>query len=87
MAACSRLGIDSPGQRAPARSTCEWFTTDRALQLTGLRGKVVVLHAVQILCPARVHHGLPQAQRISASFAPGTSRSSAYTRFSNTTLR
>jgi peroxiredoxin len=44
--------------------------TDQALQLDDLRGKVVVLHAFQMLCPACVHHGLPQAQRIHAMFAP-----------------
>lgn len=36
---------------------------------TYLRGKVVVLHAFQMLCPACVHHGLPQAQRIHLTFA------------------
>ncbi len=38
------------------------------MQLADLRGKVVVLHAFQMLCPACVHHGLPQAQRIQAAF-------------------
>ena len=28
------------------------------------------MHAFQMLCPACVHHGLPQAQRIRAAFAP-----------------
>lgn len=66
----SRFGIDSPGVPAPAWATCEWFNTDGTLQLADLRGKVVVLHAFQMLCPACVHHGLPQAQRIRATFAP-----------------
>jgi AhpC/TSA family len=39
------------------------------LRLADLRGKVVLLHAFQMLCPACVHHGLPQAQRVRASFA------------------
>ena len=39
------------------------------MQLADLRGKVVVLHAFQMLCPACVRHGLPQAQRIHATFA------------------
>jgi hypothetical protein len=52
------------------RGCCEWFNTDAALQLSDLRGKVVVVHAFQMLCPACVHHGLPQAQRIRAAFAP-----------------
>ena len=66
----ARFGIDPPGQRAPAWATREWFNTDHALQPADLRGKVVVLHAFQMLCPACVGHGLPQAQRIHAAFAP-----------------
>ena len=68
--ALRRFGIDPAGRPAPAWTTREWFNTDDALQLTDLRGKVVVLHAFQMLCPACVHHGLPQAQRIHATFAP-----------------
>lgn len=30
---------------------------------------MIVLHAFQMLCPACVHHGLPQAQRIQSTFA------------------
>ena len=66
----SRFGIDATGVAAPAWSTSAWFNTDGALQLADLRDKVVVLHAFQMLCPACVHHGLPQAQRIRAAFAP-----------------
>jgi peroxiredoxin len=40
------------------------------LTLAGLRGKVVVLHAFQMLCPGCVSHGTPQAQRIAADFNP-----------------
>ena len=65
-----RFGIDPPGRPAPAWSTCAWFNTDGVLQLSDLRGKVVVVHAFQMLCPACVHHGLPQVQRIRAAFAP-----------------
>jgi peroxiredoxin len=64
------LGIDPPGTPAPPWTTREWFNTGAAVQLADLRGKVVVLHAFQMLCPACVHHGLPQAQRIHACFAP-----------------
>jgi peroxiredoxin len=66
----SRFGIDSPNVAAPAWSTSAWFNTEGPLQLADLRGKVVVLHAFQMLCPTCVHHGLPQAQRIRAAFAP-----------------
>jgi peroxiredoxin len=64
----SVFGIDPPGQHAPPWTTCEWFGIGDAVQLADLRGKVVVLHAFQMLCPACVHHGLPQAQRIHATF-------------------
>jgi peroxiredoxin len=63
------FGLDPLGQPAPPWTTREWFGIDSAVQLTDLRGKVVVLHAFQMLCPACVHHGLPQAQRIHATFA------------------
>jgi peroxiredoxin len=62
------FGIDPPGQPAPPWTTRDWFNTDEAMDLAGLHGRVVVLHAFQMLCPACVHHGLPQAQRIHATF-------------------
>jgi hypothetical protein len=65
-----RLGIAPAGQTAAPWTACEWFNSDGALQPLDLRGKVVVLHAFQMLCPACVHAGLPQAQRIRAAFAP-----------------
>ncbi len=63
------FGIDPPGRPAPPWTTSEWLNTGGAVQLADLRGKVVVLHAFQMLCPACVHHGLPQAQRVHATFA------------------
>jgi peroxiredoxin len=66
-----RYGLDPRGQPATAWTTGEWFNTGgAALQLADLRGKVVVLHAFQMLCPACVQHGLPQAQRVRAVFSP-----------------
>jgi peroxiredoxin len=65
----SDFGLRPPGQPAPEWTTREWFNTAEALQLAGLRGQVVVVHAFQMLCPACVHHGLPQAQRIHSAFA------------------
>lgn len=47
-----------------------WFNTPAPLRLSELRGRVVVLHAFQMLCPGCVTHGLPQAQKIAASFPP-----------------
>jgi peroxiredoxin len=64
-----QFGLEAAGQAAPEWSTSQWFNSERALRLADLRGKVVLLHAFQMLCPACVHHGLPQAQRVRASFA------------------
>ncbi len=65
----ARFGLAPGGRAAPAWSTSEWFNCERALRLADLRGRVVVMHAFQMLCPACVRHGLPQAQRIHAGFA------------------
>jgi peroxiredoxin len=63
-----RYGLTAPGRAAPAWATSEWFNHRGRLQLADLRGKVVVLHAFQMLCPGCAQHGLPQAQRIYAGF-------------------
>ena len=65
-----RFDLQPPGQSAPAWVTREWFNSPRAIQLADLRGKVVVVHAFQMLCPGCVQQGLPQAQRIHATFDP-----------------
>jgi hypothetical protein len=41
-----------------------WLNTESAPSLAALRGQVVVVHAFQMLCPACVSHGLPQAKRL-----------------------
>jgi peroxiredoxin len=63
-----RFGLEPPGRPAPAWVTREWFRTPRPIALADLRGRVVVLHAFQMLCPGCVQHGLPQAQRLHAAF-------------------
>jgi len=45
-----------------------WLNTMSPLTLGGLRGRVVVIEAFQMLCPGCVQHGIPQAQRIAAAF-------------------
>ena len=66
----SRLGLAPEGEPAPPWATNRWFNHGgEPLQPAALVGRVVVLHAFQMLCPACVHHGLPQAQRIRAAFA------------------
>ncbi len=54
---------------APAWSTTRWFNTPQPLTLEALRGRVVMLHAFQMLCPGCVSHGIPQAQRVASQFA------------------
>lgn len=61
-----------PADRAPLAPELEitqWFNTNTDLTLNSLRGRVVVLHAFQMLCPACVSHGIPQAKKIQAAFA------------------
>ena len=49
---------------APALEVSDWLNTDTPLQLSQLRGKIIVLHAFQMLCPGCVSHGIPQAAAI-----------------------
>jgi hypothetical protein len=45
-----------------------WFNTSQPIALDDLRGKVVAIHAFQMLCPACVSHGLPQTARLREIF-------------------
>src|SRR5260370_10802774 len=55
---------------APELLVQTWFNTDRPLLLSGMRGRVVVLAAFQVLCPNSIGVGIPQAQRIYETFEP-----------------
>src|ERR1700734_4271707 len=55
---------------APELLVDRWFKTDHPLTLSGLRGRVVVLAAFQVLCPDSIASGVPQARRIYETFAP-----------------
>lgn len=55
---------------APEWHVQQWFNTSSPPTLAALRGKVIVLEAFQMLCPGCVSHGLPQAQRVAATFPP-----------------
>jgi len=55
---------------APELLVDRWFNTDHPLTLSGLRGRVVVLAAFQVLCPNSIASGVPQARRIYETFAP-----------------
>jgi peroxiredoxin len=56
---------------APPLDVAEWLNTPAPISLADLRGRVVVLHAFQMLCPGCVSHGLPQTLRIREAFDPG----------------
>lgn len=48
---------------APELDVTEWVNSP-PLNLASLRGRVVLLEAFQMLCPACVTHSIPQAQRV-----------------------
>lgn len=54
---------------APEWRTTTWLNSPEPLSLERLRGRVVLLHAFQMLCRGCVAHGIPQAQRVATLFA------------------
>lgn len=60
-------GLPDLGE-APAWQASRWFNTAEPLELDGLRGRVVLMHAFQMLCPGCVSHGVPQAERVHRRF-------------------
>jgi peroxiredoxin len=62
---------DSPAMTfpvAPPLAVSRWFNSPSPITLDSLRGRVVMLHAFQMLCPGCVAHGTPQAQRAHGLF-------------------
>src|SRR5215212_9520445 len=55
---------------APPLRVSRWFNTQEPISLASLRGRVVLLHAFQMLCPACVSHGLPQTIKARQLFTP-----------------
>jgi peroxiredoxin len=53
----------------PELDVIEWINTAQPVRLADLRGRVVVVHAFQMLCPGCVAYGIPQAERIAQVFA------------------
>jgi hypothetical protein len=49
---------------APELVVRRWFNSAQPLSLAALRGKVILIHAFQMLCPGCVLHAVPQTQRI-----------------------
>lgn len=56
----------SGAPRAPEWEVARWFGP--AASVEDLAGRVIVLHAFQMLCPGCVLHGLPQAANIHRAF-------------------
>lgn len=55
---------------APELMTSGWLNTPQSVTLASLRGKVVLIHAFQMLCPGCVQQGIPQTQRVFDEFDP-----------------
>ncbi len=56
------------GTPAPPWTIAAWLNTNTAIDLETLRGKVVVAHAFQMLCPGCVRHALPQIATVRETF-------------------
>jgi hypothetical protein len=55
---------------APELKISKWLNTNEPLSLEKLKGRVIAIHAFQMLCPGCVLHGIPQAQKLHAVFNP-----------------
>ena len=55
-------GVDD--EPVPELSVAQWFNCDHPITLAGLRGKVVMIHAFQMLCQGCVMAATPQAARV-----------------------
>lgn len=60
--------MNPPLPTLPEWQVSQWLNTPRPLTLQGLRGRVVLLHSFQMLCPGCVAYGLPQAERVRRAF-------------------
>ena len=62
--------MEQTSTSAPELQVARWFNTDAPVTLASLRGKVVLVHAFQMLCPGCVSHAIPQAIRLDALAEP-----------------
>ncbi len=62
MVAHKPRGVDD--DPAPELSVAQWFNCGHPITLAGLRGKVVMIHAFQMLCQGCVMAATPQAARV-----------------------
>lgn len=54
---------------APEWQVSQWFNCPQPINTNQLRGKVVLLHAFQLLCPGCVSHGVSLAERVHRQLA------------------
>lgn len=57
-------------QPAPELVVSQWLNTSQPLTLASLKGRVIVLHAFQMLCPGCVAFAIPQIESIRKTFPP-----------------
>ena len=57
-------------ENPPEFHITQWVGTKEPITLKGLKGKVVVVVAFQMLCPGCIEHGLPQAKKLRERFNP-----------------
>ena len=60
--------FNTSGTSTPEIHISEWLNAPQDFGLAQLRGRVVLLHKFQMLCPGCVTHGIPQAQRMESLF-------------------
>lgn len=60
--------LSSPPTPAPELDVVQWFNTRQPLTLAGLKGRVVMLYAFQMLCPGCAQRATPQAQEVFRRF-------------------
>ena len=53
---------------APPLVTSGWINSPAPLDIPDFAGRILVLHAFQMLCPGCVEQALPQAQRVARAF-------------------
>ncbi len=46
----------------------KWLNVENDFDVKSFNGKVVAIHAFQMLCPGCILHGVPQAQRLYDTF-------------------
>lgn len=52
----------------PEWQVSTWINAAAPITLQSLRGRVVLIHTFQMLCPGCIAYGLPQAQRVRQAF-------------------